>query len=123
MHQHIRLSWLLLFVALAIVGLGSTANAAEPDGRPSAAESAEIAPGVVNINTATQEELERLPGIGPSKAQAILETRGKLRGFRRVQDILRVRGIGRATFRKLRPMLTVDGPTTLVERPRRTART
>ncbi|MCZ7683351.1 MAG: ComEA family DNA-binding protein [Sandaracinaceae bacterium] len=67
---------------------------------------------MVNIQTATAEQLQLLPGVGPSKAQAIVEYRER-RAFRRVEDIMRVRGIGRATFRRLRPMLTVDGPTTL----------
>jgi competence protein ComEA len=69
--------------------------------------------GVVNINTAGQSELSRLPGIGPSKAAAIIAYRERGRRFRRIEDLLRVRGIGRATFRRLRPMLTVQGPTTL----------
>jgi competence protein ComEA len=67
---------------------------------------------VVNIQTASPEELQRLPGIGPSKAAAIISFRERT-AFRRVEDILRVRGIGRATFRRLRPYLTVSGPTTL----------
>lgn len=77
------------------------------------ASSSEAAPsGVVNIQTATVEQLRLLPGIGPSKAEAIVAQRER-RAFRRVQDILRVRGIGRATFRRLRSMITVDGPTTM----------
>jgi len=72
------------------------------------------APGeVLNLNTASQEELERLPGVGPARARAILELREQVRRFNRVEDILRVRGIGRATFRDLRPILTLEGPTTL----------
>jgi competence ComEA-like helix-hairpin-helix protein len=69
--------------------------------------------GVVNLNDADAEQLERLPGIGPSRARAILELRARLKRFTRVEDVLRVKGIGRATFRKLRPMLTLQGPTTL----------
>ena len=69
--------------------------------------------GVVNLNDASAEQLERLPGIGPSRARAILELRARLKRFARVEDLLRVKGIGRATFRKLRPLLTLDGPTTL----------
>lgn len=71
------------------------------------------APGVVNINTASAEELERLPGIGPARARAILELRTRLIQFRRLEDLLRVKGIGRATFRKLRVHLALEGPTTL----------
>ena len=66
----------------------------------------------MNIQTATVEQLVMLPGIGPSKAQAIVAHRER-RAFRRVEDVMRVRGIGRASFPRLRPMLTGDGPTTL----------
>lgn len=76
------------------------------------------APAVVNINTATAEELERLPRVGPARAQAILALRAKLTRFAKIEQLLRVKGIGRATFRKLRPMLTLSGPTTLLERKR-----
>jgi competence protein ComEA len=68
--------------------------------------------GVVNVQTATLEELQRLPGIGPSKAAAIVAFRERT-AFRRIEDVMRVRGIGRATFRRLRTMLSVSGPTTL----------
>jgi competence ComEA-like helix-hairpin-helix protein len=77
----------------------------------------ELAPaaasGVVNLNTASSDELERLPGIGPSRARAILELRMRLKRFERIEDLLRVKGIGRATFRRLRPLVTLEGPTTL----------
>lgn len=72
-----------------------------------------VAPeGVVNIQTATVEELQRLPGIGPSKAEAIVAFRTRT-PFRRIEDVLRVRGIGRAMFRSMRDYIRVDGPTTL----------
>ncbi|MDW8245027.1 MAG: ComEA family DNA-binding protein [Sandaracinaceae bacterium] len=73
------------------------------------------AQGVVNIQTASAEELQRLPGIGPSKAEAIIAYRSR-HPFRRIEDIMRVRGIGRATFRRLQPYLTVSGPTTLLSK-------
>jgi len=66
---------------------------------------------VVNINTATAAELSLLPGVGPSKAEAIVKYRGK-HEFKKVEDILRVKGIGRKSFQTMRPYLTVDGPTT-----------
>jgi competence protein ComEA len=72
----------------------------------------------VNLNTASAEELERLPGIGPTRAQAILALRATLKQFSRPEQLLRVKGIGRATFRKLRPLLTLTGPTTLSTRAR-----
>ena len=60
----------------------------------------------ININEAGVEELVRLPGIGPTRARAIIEERSK-RKFRRIEDILRVRGIGRKTFRRLRDSIRV----------------
>ncbi len=83
-----------------------------PAPRAHAAPSSDVADGVVNIATASAEQLQLLPGIGPSKAQAILTYR-TAHPFQRVEDILRVRGIGRATFRRLRSMITVSGATTM----------
>jgi len=68
--------------------------------------------GKANLNTATAFELAQLPGIGPRKAAAIVEHRNK-RTFRFPEQIVKVRGIGRATFRRLKPYLSVEGPTTL----------
>lgn len=66
---------------------------------------------VVNINTATKDELVALPGIGPAKAQAILDYR-KLNGpFKSVDDLKNVKGIGAKRLDKLRAELTV-GPAT-----------
>ena len=76
------------------------------------------AAGVVNLNTASSEEFERLPRIGPAKAQALVALRQRLGGhFQRIEDILRVKGIGRGTFRRLRTMLSLTGPTTLASEP------
>jgi competence protein ComEA len=72
----------------------------EPGGAPTPA-----AP--VNLNTATQAQLEALPGIGPSLAQAILQERDREGGFHSVDDLRRVRGIGDVRFAQLRPLVTV----------------
>lgn len=68
--------------------------------------------GVVNVNTATAEQLALLPGIGPSRAAAIIEARQR-RPFASVNDLVRVRGIGRATLQRLTPYVTTQGETTL----------
>ena len=67
---------------------------------------------VVNINQATGDQLQFLPGIGPSKSRAIMRYRSK-RKFKSTYQIVRVKGIGRKTYRKLRPFLTITGPTTV----------
>lgn len=61
--------------------------------------------GLVDLNTATLEQLQDLPGIGPSKAQAILDER-KNGKFTSVDDLERVRGIGPALMAQLRERVT-----------------
>ena len=63
----------------------------------------------VNLNTASQGELEGLPGIGPAKASAILEFRDQHGGFASVEQLDDVPGIGPATMSNLRPLVSVDG--------------
>ena len=100
-----------------------TTAASAPSHAATHAPSSDEADGVVNIQTATAEQLQLLPGIGPSKAEAIIAYR-TAHPFARVEDILRVRGIGRGTFRRLRSMISVSGATTMttdVRMGRRTA--
>ncbi len=69
--------------------------------------------GVVNVNTASAEELSLLPGVGPARARSIVELREKRGGFKRVEDLLEVKGIGEAGLAKLRPFVALEGKTTL----------
>jgi competence protein ComEA len=69
--------------------------------------------GVVNVNTASAEELSQLPGVGPARARSIVELREKRGGFKRVEDLLEVKGIGEAGLAKLRPFVALEGKTTL----------
>lgn len=61
----------------------------------------------ININTASSKELQKLKGIGESKAAAIIQYREEHGGFKTIEEILRVDGIGEATFQKFRDMITV----------------
>lgn len=65
------------------------------------------APSVVNLNTATAEELDTLPGVGPATATAILAYRDEHGPFGSVDELLEVRGIGDAKLEQLRPLVTV----------------
>ena len=69
---------------------------------------AEKAAGVVNINTAGQDELETLPGIGESLARAVIEYRSLHGPFEAIEDIMRVPGIKEAAFSKIRYRITVS---------------
>jgi competence protein ComEA len=78
--------------------------------------------GVVNINTATAEELQLLPRIGPALAERIIafrETNGK---FEKAAELVAVKGIGEKSLDSLRPYIVTSGATTLKEKislPRR----
>lgn len=63
--------------------------------------------GLINVNTATAQELDMLPGIGPAKSAAILQEREARGPFRTPADLLRVSGIGEKTLAKLAPLITL----------------
>jgi competence protein ComEA len=63
----------------------------------------------ININTATKEQLDGLKGIGPTKAQAIIDYRTKNGPFKTVDDLEKVTGIGPATMKDIRSQITVAG--------------
>ena len=78
---------------------------------PAETRAAKTIDGVVNLNTAPAGTLALLPGVGPSKAAAIVGYRAR-RPFRTVDELVRIKGIGRKMVRRLRPHLAVSGPTT-----------
>jgi competence protein ComEA len=87
----------------------SIVSAQEPR---SAAGASASAAAVLNLNTATAAQLEALPGIGKSTADRIIEYRTKSGGFKKVEDLMNVRGIGEKSFLKLKPLITVSAPRT-----------
>jgi len=100
--RHIRHATALLML-LAVTALAVPAFAAD---------------GVVNVNTADQDQLTLLPRVGPALAQRIIEYRdanGELSG---TEDLMLVRGIGEKTFELLEPWVAVDGETTLSQKVR-----
>jgi comEA protein len=61
----------------------------------------------VDLNAASLEQLQELPGVGPSTAQAIVDFREKSGAFKRPEDLLAIHGISKAKFEKLRPYIVV----------------
>jgi competence ComEA-like helix-hairpin-helix protein len=64
----------------------------------------------VNLNTATAEELQQVPGIGPATAEKILQARKSYGKFKSVSDLEAIRGIGPKRLEKMRKYLTVGAP-------------
>jgi competence protein ComEA len=94
----------------AVVGAEGAAPAPGPSagpGSPPPASSAAEAGGRVNLNTATETELDALPGVGPVTAKAILDWRERNGRFTSVDQLAEVDGIGPARLARLRDLVTV----------------
>ncbi|MEZ5421450.1 MAG: helix-hairpin-helix domain-containing protein [Vicinamibacterales bacterium] len=88
-------------LSVALGPMTGAAHAQEAPAKPAAA------PSVVNLNQATAAQLEALPGIGPRAAQRIIEYRTKNGAFKKVEDLMKIQGIGERSFLRLRPLVSV----------------
>lgn len=93
------------FIALLLFTVASTATTKKPPPKP------------VNINTATSEELQQVPGIGPATAEKILQMRKSYGSFKSVDDLLAIKGIGKKRLDKMRKYLTVGKPAAASKTP------
>jgi len=96
----------IVLAVLLVFGLG-VANAVAQDTSKRGSSPGASASAPINLNTATVAQLETLPGIGKSTAERILEYRQKNGSFKKVEDLMNVRGVGEKSFLKLKPLVTV----------------
>jgi competence protein ComEA len=96
---------LLLCSCIVLGTIGATA--AQDKAREKPAKASTAATATVNLNTATQAQLETLPGIGAASAKRIIEYRQKNGAFKKVEELMNVKGIGEKSFLKLKQHLTV----------------
>lgn len=87
---------------LVLAGGVASGGVAQPP-----ASTSESATPLVDLNMATAEQLETLPGIGVRTAERIIEYRQENGGFKKIEELMNVRGIGEQSFLKLRPLVTV----------------
>ena len=98
----------MMTAIVVALGLITTAAAAQEMPKSAASRPAATTAAAINLNTASVAQLETLPGIGKSTAERILEYRQKNGAFKKVEDLMNVRGIGEKSFLKLKPLVTVS---------------
>jgi competence ComEA-like helix-hairpin-helix protein len=81
-----------------------------PPCRPTVGANLPAEPKVIGLNSATLAELDSLPGVGPKKAEEILKLRARLGKFKKVTDVLRVRGISAKTLQNWKGLVAIDEP-------------
>jgi len=104
----------IVMVLMFVIGLAVAADARQASPTRSQAVSAS-AP--INLNTATAAQLETLPGVGKATADRIVEYREKNGGFKKVEDLMNVRGVGEKSFLKLKPLVTVTAKSARGDQP------
>jgi comEA protein len=92
----------LMMSSVSIMAQKSASNSATHKSASTPASTEKI-----NLNSATAEQLQSLPGIGPAIAKTIVEHRTKVGKFNRIEEILKVKGIGEKKFQKIKDRLTV----------------
>jgi competence protein ComEA len=101
-----RLMFAVAIVIATLIASPSSAWAQAAKGR-GAAKAKATATDPINLNAATAAQLQTLPGIGANAAQRILDYRQKNGSFKKIEELMNVKGIGEKSFLKLKPLITV----------------
>lgn len=100
---------IVIFAKKAIIDTGSLSSSTNQSNNSISTNSSVNVSNLININTASQKELEELPGIGPTLSQRIIDYREKNGYFQTIEDIKKVSGIGDKKFEAIKDLITV-GP-------------
>ena len=97
--------WFTCVLAIVCLWMCAPVIAQQKPGRSKPQVATAAAP--VNLNTASVSEIATLPGVGPKAAERIVEYRQKNGGFKKIEELMNVKGIGEKSFLKLKPLITV----------------
>ena len=103
----------ILIAAIAAIALSGPALSAQV--RSTSTKTMATAAAPVNLNTATAEQLTTIPGVGAKTAERIIEYRQKNGGFKKVEDLMNVSGVGEKSFLKMKPLITVAAAKTTAQ--------
>lgn len=110
-------TFLSLIAAAALVVAAAPVASAQPAKAGPPAASRKMVTGTININTAPAVDLQKLPGVGAKTAARIIEYRQKNGPFKKIEELMNVRGVGEKNFLKLKPLITVAAKPERVDQP------
>jgi len=107
MRSSLAMALALILTVFAAQTSAQTTGTSAQTGKPAKQGKDAPAQAPINLNTATAAELEALPGVGPATAARIVEYRQKQGAFKKIEDLMNVRGVGEKMFLSLKPMIVV----------------